>query len=174
LIRSWRFRTCSGSAQPVFGDVLTAALPFTPNKFNLVLTVADTTLWALGDQLVITPQTTTSLMLQIVKILTATTMLCETVGDQAMPAAGYANSSILVLSKACYGIHLRTLTGTVGVYLGTDSTVTNAGLGSAFEDLVGADRYDYIFHNGANPLHTEELWMAGGASDKVGISAEIC
>lgn len=173
MIRSWRFRTCSGAAQPAFGDVLTAALAYTPNRQNVILTVADTTLWQPTDQIIIAPQTAGKLSVQVTKIVDATHLLCQTVGDTPVPAGGFANSTIIVLSKACFAIHFRTPTGTVGVYLGPDNTVTNAGLGSSFELLVGQDRWDYSFQNASNPLHTEELWMAGGAADKVGVAAEI-
>ena len=57
MIRSWRLQTLNGSAQPCFGDTMTAAFLMSPSNVEGVVQVADTTLYQVGDRLILSPDT---------------------------------------------------------------------------------------------------------------------
>jgi len=172
LIRSFGLQAVSGAAQPCLGDVTTAAF-VVPAKGQLAtVTVANSAIYQVGDRIILGAGQVGPNILKVVKIPAGgVTLLCESEGDAALKA--WVSGTILALSIACFRIGFRTPGNAGLVWLGTDSSVTNAGAGTAFEALGNADRYDYVFHNGQNPLNTAEIWMAGTPPDTVLVSAHI-
>lgn len=172
MIRTWRKQTLTGNAQPWFGDVLTAALLKPVRTQYVVLTVADTTLYQVGDRIWVNFGLLTGANLQYIvkvnKILTSTTMQCQSESDA--PVFPAANASIIALANACFRVDFATPANAAPVYLGTDNTVTSAGAGSAFLPLAASSSFRYEKTTGLNPLHSDEGWMAGGVGQFIFIS----
>jgi hypothetical protein len=172
MIRSWGFVTLTGAAQPCFGDVLTAAMAATDGQQLISVSVASTARYVAGDRIVIEPGTTNQdiLLVQGVKPGGTTVLLCDSEGGVATKA--HANSSIIQLSIAC-GAWLLTPAPTAGlVYIGTSSTVTNVGGGSAFSYTSGGGNYNLGFPQW-NTVRTSDAWMAGAAADMIGVAAFV-
>jgi hypothetical protein len=170
VIRSWGIVTLTGSAQPWFGDVTTAA--FVPPKAGVLATVkvANSAKYQVGDRIVLGAGSAGANILIVSQIPSGgVTLLCESEGGAALSA--WPNSTIIQLNIACSAIKLQPQQANTGVvYLGSDNTVTNTGGGSAFEALsqlaaesFGIPQFDTI--------RTSEGWMAGTANDKVGVAA---
>ena len=171
MIRSWRFITMTGAAQPLFGDVLTAAFSNRAVNGLYQATVADTTKYQVGDRVLFGFGQTNPNLLMVDQIVSATVLGLASEGGAAV--ASWINGSQLCLSIACAQVIAQSkAANAASAYVGSDSTVTNVPGGSAFGEVVVGNYWNY---GGApyNVVRTSELWIAGTASDKFGISALV-
>ena len=175
MIRSWGLQTLTGNAQPMFGDVLTAAfsnIKGEPHGFYLV-SVAKAANYQIGDRIILGfGGATPTNCLMVGKVNTSTNILsCISEGDA--PVANWANGTQIVLSVACAAIRLNAPATNAGnIWEGSDNTVTNVGGGSAFQEIFpsGSDTFGIPQWN---TIRTSDLWIAGTLSDKAGIAAII-
>ena len=174
MIRSWRLQTLTGSAQPLFGDKLTAALSNVKqsNGFYFV-SVAKASQYQIGDRIVVGfggSSPTNCLMVGAVN--TSTNVLsCISEGDA--PVANWPSGTQIVLSVACAVLRMNSPTSNTGnIWEGSDSTVTNVGGGSAFQEISvgGSDNFGV---EQWNAIRTSDLWVAGTLNDKIGAAAII-
>lgn len=174
MIRSWGLQTLTGNAQPLFGDVLTAAFKNVrqPNGFYFV-SVAKAANYQIGDRIILgfgggVPTN----CLMVGGVNTGTNILsCISEGDA--PVSTWANNTQIVLDIACSTLQIQSPLSNAGnIWLGTDNTVTNAGGGSAFAEIVVSGAYNFGIPQW-NTLRTSEAWMAGTLNDKAGVAAII-
>lgn len=170
MVRSWGKVTLTGSAQPLFGDVTTAAVPLPDGYGKIPVTVASTTRYKVGDRIIIDPSGTHKDLLMIQEIASATVLNCYSEGGA--PTYVHNNSTIIALDIAAADLLIQVEPGnTQAAWLGSDSTVTNVGGGSGFaqmQDTVpNAIPTDFRLTNVAlyNVCRTTDLWIAGTALD---------
>jgi hypothetical protein len=172
MIRSWRFITMTGNAQPLFGDLLTAAFSGTQTKGLYQATVADTTKYAIGDRVIFGfgGASATNILL-VDQLISATVLGLQSEGGA--PVKAWPNTTQLCLSLACAQVTAQGLnTNAANGYVGSDSTVTNVPGGSAFGFIGIAGSWAYGLGQW-NIIRTSDLWIAGTASDKFGVSAVV-
>jgi hypothetical protein len=180
MIRTWGFQTLTGSAQPWFGDKLSAAFSNLkqPNGFYFVA-VANAALYQNGDRIILGAGGSAATNCLLVGGVNTTTNIlsCTSEGDALVSA--WPINTPLALDIACYGIMIQAALANAGpVYLGADSTVTNAGAGSAFYELYNVataqpNAWSLFKHDGQNPLRTTEGWIAGTSGQKFAVAAFI-
>lgn len=173
MIRSWGVQTLTGAAQPWFGDVLTAAFSPVGDGGPQKVTVASTTLYAVGDRVIIGIGQANPNILLVDRIFSATVLYCHSEGGA--PIKAWANSTIIALDIACADVILQQFTSDANpVWIGSDSTVTNAGAGSAFAQILpGAIPYHLNQAPQWNVMRTTDGWMAGTIGDKTGVAALV-
>jgi hypothetical protein len=175
MIRTFRLQTLTGGAQPLFGDLLTAAVVAPPANGDVIVTVADTTLYQIGDRIILGfGQTTNNVLLVDSKVAGGTTkMRCKSEGDAKVNA--YAIGTIIALAMAAMDIVVQVAAGSSNaVWLGTDNTVTNAGLGNAFAQVT-ASLPPWRMSQSAdhNVVRTTDAWMAAVAGTQALVWANI-
>jgi hypothetical protein len=173
MLRTFGVQTLTGAAQPWFGDVLTAA--FSPTGINksgfYLVTVANTAKYQIGDRIVLGAGQVGANILLVEKIVSGTVLGCASEGDATV--AAWPNGTIIAMDIACAQVIFQAPTSNADpVYLGTDNTVTNAGAGTSFGWCYPGGQYNFGVAQW-NTLRTSEGWMAGTASDKVGVVAVI-
>jgi hypothetical protein len=173
MIRSWGQVTLTGNAQPLFGDVLTAALNnVKPTNGFYIVTVGSTTRYQVGDRIIVglgSGNKTNCLL--IGQVEDATHLYCTSEGDA--PISAWAIGTLIALDIACAYVEIQSTLGNAGlIWLGSDSTVTNVGGGSAFKQITQAGSAPYGIPQW-NTLRTNEFWFAGTLNDKAGVSAVV-
>ena len=178
MLRSWGIVTLSGSAQPWFGDKVTAAVGLGSAAGIIPVTVASTTNYRVGDRIVLDPQQTNQDTLMVDSIASSTVLNCKSEGGAATHT--HAVNALIVLTIACAEIMLQALDGnTATVWLGSDNTVTATPSGTAFQQLqkVAAGGAPSLFRYtnsvGTNWVRTSDGWMIGTAADKVAVIAIV-
>ena len=174
MIRSWGLQTLTGSAQPLFGDVLAAAFSNlkAPNGFYFVK-VAKASQYQSGDRIILGfggASPTNCLMVGAVNAVT-NVLSCRSEGDA--PVSNWPNGTQIVLSVACAVLRMNNIGSNSGsIWEGSDSTVTNTGGGSAFQEILtsGSDNFGV---EQWNAIRTSDLWVAGTLNDKIGAAAII-
>lgn len=173
MIRSWGQVTLTGNAQPLFGDVLTAAFSnLAPKNGFYTVKVASTTRYAIGDRIILGfgGASPTNCLL-VGQILNSTTLYCTSEGEA--PVSNWINGTQIVLDIACGSFILQSQVANAGViWLGSDGTVTNVGGGSAFWQVTQSGVAPFGIPQW-NCLRTSELWIAGTLSDKAGAAAIV-
>jgi hypothetical protein len=180
MIRTWGFQTLTGSAQPWFGDKITAAFSnVKPDNGLYTVAVANAALYIIGDRIILGAGSANANVLLVEGVNATTNILsCASEGNAAVTTQ-VINTKI-ALSIACYGILLTGKSGNAGsVWVGADSTVTNSGGGSAFYEIgkvsAGTPQspFSYWKYDGQNPLRTTEGWVAGTLSDTFAAAAFV-
>jgi hypothetical protein len=172
MIRPWGVQSLTGSAQPWFGDVLTAAFAPVGDAGPQKVTVASTTFYRVGDRIILGIGQAGANVLMVDRVFSATVLYCRSEGGAALKA--WNNSTIIALA---INVSLITFQGVDGnaaaIWLGSDNTVTVAG-GSAFRQIqkvaagVIPDWWEYrTATSGQNSLNTDLGWMIGTAADKI-------
>ena len=174
MIRSWGLQTLTGSAQPLFGDVLTAAFSNLkqPNGFYFVH-VANAAKYQIGDRIVLGYGGSNPTNILMVNAINAVTNVLSCISEGDAPVSAWPNATQIVLSVACAVFRINSKIGNSGsIWEGSDSTVTNIGGGSAFQEITagGSDNFGVPQWN---TLRTCEMWIAGTLNDKVGVAAII-
>ena len=174
MIISWGLQTLTGNAQPLFGDVLTAAFVNlqATNGFYFV-NVAKASQYQIGDRIILGyggASPTNCLMVSGVNTGT-NTLSCQSEGNA--PVSAWPVGTQIVLDNACAQLSVQApSSNTGGVWFGSDSTVTNVGGGSAFALIVPGGSYSFG-EAGWNTIRTSEAWMSGILRDVVGVMAII-
>ena len=172
MIRSWRLQTLNGSAQPCFGDTMTAAFIPSPSKVEGVVTVADTTLYQVGDRFIMAPGQSIADIVKIDQVKSPLLMLVKSEGDH--PLNAHSSTTLIALSNAAQTIRCQAASGNgADAWIGADNTVTNSGGGNVVADLIPSAVYLYETSTGNNGVHTDEVWMAGKSGDKIINSFEV-
>ena len=164
MIRTWRLQTLTGAAQPMFGDVTTAAIAASDGSNIVLVHVGDTTLYQQGDRIVVGAGTGTSNILMVDVLTSSTVLQCRSEGNA--PVSAYATNATIQLAINASDIRLYVMAGSLNpVYLGTDSTVTSTGGGNTFFQATTNTPFLYTDTvTGNNPTNTAEVWMAAPVS----------
>lgn len=169
--RTFGLQTLSGTAQPLLGDKLTAALPIAPNGVDPILTVASTTNYQQGDRIVIDPGLNTQDEVLVITIKSSTQMQCSL---QGATMHAHAVNAVLQLDIPAAEIIVQTSSGAANsVFLGTDSTVTNVGGGKAFYEVIPGQPFRMTNSGQYNSVRTNDAWMAGTATQTVIVAAQV-
>jgi hypothetical protein len=170
-------QTLTGAAQPVLGDVLTAALPIPPPDVDPIVTVASTAFYQVGFRFTVDPDTVSQDSYKVAKILSSTTMQCSLEGTTGH---AHANGAIIALAIAAADVCVQALNGGAGaVVIGTDNTVAVTPGGSAIFVLDKTtspteNNTWRMTNNGQyNTVNTADAWMIGTAADKVIVYALV-
>jgi hypothetical protein len=183
--------TLSGSAQPVFGTALTAAVVPLPDQFSgkndpasnqtqVSLTVTSTKGFIPGDRIQIGPTNSFNPGLataaQMAKVDNAT---IKSITDathmvvQGVQLSHAASGEWVVLNEDAGSVHIRPVVTTAAVYIGNASTVA-AGDASVMDILpiVAAGAGPTYFFDAtamglSQPYQTAQFWMNGTAADTV-------
>jgi hypothetical protein len=169
MFRTFGPRTLTGTAQPIIGDVLAAALVEPTSPQLVPITVANSAIYQQGDRIVIDPLTVNSDEYKVEQILNSTTLLCS------YPVNGghaHSNGAIIQLGNACIDLVVLPLAGGAGpLYIGTDNNITNTPTGNIITRIekVVAGTAGKEWHGaggtGNNIINTAEAWMVGTAAD---------
>jgi hypothetical protein len=177
MIVTFGVQTLTGAAQPVMGDVLTAALPIPPDGVDPIVTVASTKFYQVGFRFTVDPETASQDSYKVAAILSSTTMQCSLEGTVGH---AHSNGAIIQLSISCADVCVQALNGGAGpVVIGTDNTVTVTPGGSVVKVLdkstTPAEENEWrMTANGQyNTVNTADAWMIGTANDKVLVYALV-
>lgn len=180
MIRSWGLVAMTGSAQPWFGAVTTAAIGLPAASTGIILvtvSAADSNKFQVGDRIYVEPGTANVDVLLIGAINTTTgVMSCTSEGNATTHT--HATTIIIQLSIVCADIIVQTDAAAV-IWLGSDSTVTNIGGGSAFYQLLPFATpaqppvFRYSQSSTFNNLRTSDGWMIGTSTQLVAVSAVV-
>jgi hypothetical protein len=141
-----------------------------PNGVDPILTVANTALYQTGDRITLDPGQTDADTVLVTTIVSATKMQ---VSSQGATLHAHAVNTVIALDLVCGLVFINPITGNVGnLWLGADSTVTNAGGGSAFLSLYGGSSFS-LGQGQWNVLRSTDQWMAGTLHDKVAIGVYV-
>lgn len=174
MIRTWGQQTLTGSAQPLFGDVLTAAFVNIKqtNGFYFV-SVANAAKYQIGDRIVLGYGGASPTNILMVDGVNTVTNILSCISEGDAPVSAWPVGTQIVLSLACAQLLIQSATGDSGpIWFGSDSTVTNTGGGSAFAEITSGGAYTFGIAQW-NVLRTTEAWMAGTLNDKAGVAAII-
>jgi hypothetical protein len=178
MFRTFGLQALTGVSQPLFGDKLTAAMPIPQAGVDAIAQVANTAIYQVGDRITFDPYTANQDTLMVSKILTPTTMQVTSQGNA--PQHAHAINAVMCLSLSVGELIIEPIDGGAGqVYLGSDNTVTAGGGGNTFYKLlkVAAGTMPNIFRAtnsiAFNPVRTDDIWIAGSASDSYYAGAEI-
>ena len=174
MIRSWGLQTLTGSAQPLFGDKLTAAFSNlkATNGFYFAH-VANASQYQIGDRIIFGYGGSSPTNCLMVGAINTVTNVLSLVSEGDAPVSAWPNGTQIVLDVACAVFRINSKIGNSGsIWEGSDSTVTNVGGGSAFQEITagGSDTFGVPQWN---TLRTSEMWIAGTLNDKVGVAAII-
>lgn len=160
-IRTFGVQTLTGTAQPWFGDALTAAVIAQPQNVSnyqakTIISVASTTKYRVGDYLIVDPGTANREGCGIAGIPSATTLMVSGL------TKAHASAALVALNIKCFNVVIQNIGGTA-LYLGSDQTVTNVPGGSAFSyiSIGGYWNYGYFNYNG---LRSADGWIVGTAA----------
>lgn len=178
MIRSWGLVTLTGSAQPWFSDVTTAAVGLGSAAGIIPVTVASTTRYIAGDRIVLDPEQTNQDTLIVDSIPSSTVLNCRAEGENPTTHT-HLSGAIIQLSIPCLDVILQSQ-GAAVVWLGSDNTVTAAGAGSGFYALqpatAPAESNNFRLAGSignTNVCRTSDGWMIGTASQKVAVAAVV-
>jgi hypothetical protein len=172
MIRTFGKQTLNGSAQPWFGDVLTAA--FTPPTFDNpgLLTVANTARYLVGDRIILGAGSAGQNIVIVDRIFSGTVLWVHSEGGAALKA--WVNGSIIALDIACAMVAIQASgANSADIWIGSDNTVTNAGAGNAIADLTAYGVFAYGNNPQWNAVRTSDGWMAGANTNTVLVYAVV-
>lgn len=176
MTRYWGVVTLGAAAVPVFGDALAAAFN-PPSNGPGAIQLASTARYQGGDRIILAPKTGTAQITLVQSIVDATHL--QVVAEGGLPLKSQASGTIIVLANACYEVTVQGVDGGLGaLWLGIDSTVTNAGAGTAIYQLAkvaaASQPNSKVFSawQGSNPKNTDSLWIVGTSTDKYVASFE--
>ena len=161
----------TGVAQPLMGDVTTAVVLIPLDTQDAIITVANTSIYQVGDRIVLEPRTTNQDTYKVSAIKSATTLQGSLEG-----VVGHAHLSgvIVQLADAAVDVVVQPADGGVGpVFIGADNTVTNVGGGNTIYriDKTAAGTQGNVWHMAGgtdhNIVNTADAWMAGTGGDVV-------
>lgn len=172
MIRSWRVTTLTGSAQPAFGDVTTAAVALPLGNGIIPVTVADTTKYQVGDRIYLDPLQANQDMLMIDRLFSATVLWCRVEGETLTHT--HANGAIIQLSIPCAGMNVQPLSANANaLYVGPDNTILVTPAGNVSRQILPGNPPNGQFTIGYNIERTSDVWMVGTSGDKVIVAAEV-
>lgn len=170
--RTFGIQTLNGSAQPILGDVLTAALEITQDGTIGILTVASTAnhKYQQGDRLVLDPLLSNQDIVLVTEIISSTQLL---VSSQNAKLKAHASNAIVQLAISCANTIMQATSGNANpVWVGSDNTVTNAGGGNVIGSMNGGGTFGDTGHD-LNIFTTADLWMAGTNTQTVIVAVEV-
>ncbi len=175
-IRTLGLVTFTGAAQPVLGDVTTAAVNAPLDGQDVSITVASNVLYQVGDRIVLEPRTVNQDDYTITKFTTnlnaASTTVIQAHWDGGAGVA-HVSGVILQLQIPCIDLVVKPISGGAGnVFIGSDNTVTAVPAGSVCYEIektasgTGTTAWHMAGGTGANIENTGDAWMIGTAGDK--------
>jgi hypothetical protein len=171
MIRTFGPQTMTGSAQPLMSDVTTAAVAIPLKDQDVIIPVANSAIYQVGDRITLEPLTTNQDTYKISVIPSGGTTLQGSLEG----AAGHTHASgvIIQLANPAMDVVVQPIDGGTGpVIIGSDNTVTNAAGGNAIYrlDKTAAGTQPNPWHMAGGTDHnicnTAEAWMAGTTGDK--------
>jgi len=179
-LRGFGIQTLSGTAQPVFGTQLTAAITLlTPDRYSgntdprsqasiAQAVVTSTQFFRLGDAVIVGPAAGPYDWAKVTKIA-AGTPPAGTLTLQGLTTTHLA-TDFVILSIPCAGLTILPITVGSTMYIGEDSTVsaTSATLIYAITTAQTAAGVDFSPSRAmaGNVLDTPHLWITGTSADK--------
>jgi hypothetical protein len=168
--RTLGVQTLTGLAQPILGDVTTAAVVAAPDGVPALITVASTTIYQVGDRIVLEPNTVNSDAYRVSQIQSSTILQCV---PEAVPKA-HLTGVIIAFSLAFSELTIQAVYGTaVSIWIGSDNTVTNAGLGNVVYQLTPNLPFKRYPAGGNNPNMTTEFWFAATSGTQAIVAIEV-
>lgn len=167
--RTFGIQTLTGVAQPIFGDVTTAAVLLPLKEQDALITVANTAIYQVGDRILLEPGTTNQDSYKVSVIKSSTVLQCSLEG-----ATGHAHASgvTIAISIACSELTIQAVYGTTGsIWVGADKTITSAGAGSAVFQVTPNLPFHKYPAGANNSINTAEYWMAATAAIQGIVSA---
>lgn len=168
MVRTFGLQTLTGIAQPVIGDVTTAAVAVPFEGQDALITVANSAIYQVGDRIVLDPLTVNSTEYIVERIPSGTTLLARSHGN----AFAHASGAIIQLAPVCLDLVVLPNAGGAGpIFIGADNTITNAPAGNVIyrlEKIVAGTNgqpWHYGGGVGANILRASEVWTVGTAAD---------
>jgi hypothetical protein len=179
MIRSWGAVTLTGAAQPVFGDVTTAAVGLPSGAGIIAVTVASTTRYRVGDRIYLDPFQANQDLLLVGGIASSTVLNCTSEGGA--PTHTHTTSAIIMLSLACLDVIVQSgASAGHAIVLGSDNTVTATPGGSAFYVIqpftAPAEGNSFRLAGSignTDVCRTNDMWMIGTAADIALVSAVV-
>jgi hypothetical protein len=178
MFRTFGLQTLTGSAQPLFGDKLTAALPIPPAGIDAIATVANTAIYQAGDRINIDPGLASQDTLLVTTILSGTTMQVTSQGGA--PQHAHTNGALISLSISAGEVIVQLKDGTAAnAVIGADNTVTAVPGGNVIQILyktaASTPTVPFRFTNSMsfNTVRTDDAWIIGTAADTFIATAEI-
>lgn len=172
MIRTFGPRTMTTVAQPLIGDVTTAAVAIPMKGQDAIITVANSAIYQVGDRIVLEPMTANKDTYKIVAIPSGGVTLQGSLEDAAGHA--HANGVIIQLSINAVDVVVQPKSGGAGnVIIGADNTVTATPGGSAIAEIdkTTAGTQPAAWHmaggTGANVVNTADAWMIDASADTV-------
>lgn len=169
MLRTFGVQTATGSAQPLFSDVTTAAIAIPSDGYPIRVPVGNTAIYQVGDRIILgVGQTQNNILL--VEGLSVPTgagfLLCKSEGDA--PVKPYPTAIPIALSIAAMEVIVQADTANAGImYVGADNTVTSAGVGSVVYELSQSLEPFRMTNSGShNVVRTTDAWIAGAAGLK--------
>lgn len=179
-LRGFGIQTLSGTAQPVFGTTLSAAITgLTTDRYTgntdprsqastSSAVVVSTNFFRVGDRVVVGPAGGPWDEAQVTKI-TAGTPPAGTLALKGLTTT-HASGEFVILAIACAGFSILPIVVGSTMYIGEDSTtgVASATLIYALTTTQAAAGVDYSPSRAmsGNVLDTPKLWINGTAADK--------
>lgn len=177
MMRTFGVQTLTGTAQPLFGDKLTAAMAIPPQGIDAIATVANTAIYQQGDRFIVDPMQTNRDTFLVTNIINSTTMQ---VSSQGAPQHAHAANALIALADSCAEVIAQLLDGTAAnAVLGADNTVTATPGGNAvyvlYKTAAGTPTVPFRMTNSVafNEVRTDDLWIIGTAADKFIASAVV-
>lgn len=176
MTRYWGVVTLGSAAVPVFGDALAAAFN-PPSSGPGTIQLASTSRYQDGDRIILAPKTATAQTVLVQQVVDSTHLLVR--AEQGLPLKAQLTATVIVMAMATYEVTVQGIDGATGpLWLGTDSTVTNVGGGTAIYQLAKVasaaqpNSKTFSAWQGSNPKNTDFLWIVGTSTDKYVASFE--
>lgn len=175
-IRTMGPQTMTGSAQPLMGDVTTAAVVAAHQGTFALITVANTALYQAGDRICIEPGTVNADLYRVSILKSATVLQCI---PEGVPLAHVTNSIIQLCINAIDVIVQPIDGGAQPIFIGTDFNITNVPAGNIIYRLdktaAGTQANPWHMAGGTdhNIVNTQEATMVGTAADKAYVYALV-
>jgi len=170
MIRSWGVVALTGNAQPLVGDVTTAAFVVPAEGQLAKVQVANSAKYQVGDRIILGAGSAGANILLVSQIPSGgTTLLCESEGNAKLSA--WPNGTIIMLDIVCAVVRFQVI-ASAAIWFGSDNTVTNTGGGTAFE-VLHTGGSDSIGQPQWNSIRSSELWMAGTLADTIGVAVIV-
>lgn len=178
MIRTFGLQTLTTASQPWFADTMTAAFlqPTQTTDGIIQVALASSTKWQQGDRVAIIDDTNGKDIVLVDRVVrdvpnTRTLLYVKSEGDAKLNS--HPVNTVIALDVACGEVMIQMQDGTTGdMWIGTDSTVTNAGVGTAVFKIsktaagTPTNTFRYTESLDLNSVRTSDGWIVGTTGDK--------
>jgi hypothetical protein len=170
--RTFGLQTLTGTAQPLFGDVMTAAMILPQANGVGIITVANNKIYEPGDRLLLDPEAADQDIVLVQQRVPASTTQLYVISEGGVVLNPHANGTVIALSIPAGDVVVQANFGvTNAIYLGKDNTITNAGVGNVVYNVTPNTPFRATYSGTHNTVRTSDFWIVGTAADKFIASA---